>query len=53
MYSGLWSFIIVNLMNIILSSKSWVRLPELSAFHAMSQISFRFPEFCVILDVET
>ncbi|MFC4994731.1 hypothetical protein [Rubritalea tangerina] len=39
-YSGLWSFIIVNLMNIIPSSKSWIRLPELSAFHAMSQISF-------------
>ncbi|MFC4994700.1 hypothetical protein [Rubritalea tangerina] len=39
-YSGLWSFIIVNLMNIIPSSKSWVRIPELSAFHAMRQISF-------------
>ncbi|MFC4994832.1 hypothetical protein [Rubritalea tangerina] len=40
MYSGLWSFSIVNLTNIIPSSKSWVRLPEPSAFHAMSQISF-------------
>ncbi|MFC4994702.1 hypothetical protein [Rubritalea tangerina] len=40
MYSGLWYCAIVNLTNIIRSSKSWVRLSDLSAFDAMSHISF-------------
>ncbi|MFC4994802.1 hypothetical protein [Rubritalea tangerina] len=40
MYSGLWRPIIVNFAYVLHSSHSWVRLPELSAFHAMSQISF-------------
>ncbi|MFC4994711.1 hypothetical protein [Rubritalea tangerina] len=40
MHSRLWSFIIVNLTNIIPSSKSRVRFSEFSAFHVMIQISF-------------
>ncbi|MFC4994723.1 hypothetical protein [Rubritalea tangerina] len=40
MYSGLSFFTIVNLTNIKRSSKSWVKLSELSAFYAISQISF-------------
>ncbi|MFC4994660.1 hypothetical protein [Rubritalea tangerina] len=30
----------MNFMSIIPNSHSWVLLPELSAFHAMSQITF-------------
>ncbi|MFC4994740.1 hypothetical protein [Rubritalea tangerina] len=40
MHSELRRIITMNFANLIRSSKSWVRLSELSAFYAISQISF-------------